>query len=92
MSIDRTPLRHTNLASLVLGAAALLANPVVRNVLAYERDVDTPFHLAVLHTVLGQPLGWPTVGPTEPHRSQQIPRVTGNTGRAQVADRGQARR
>ena len=25
MSIDRTPLRHTHLASLVLGAAALLA-------------------------------------------------------------------
>ena len=48
--------------ALVAGAAALLANPVVRNVLAYERDVDTPFYLAVLNTVLGQPLGWPTVG------------------------------
>lgn len=48
--------------ALVGAAVVVLGNPVVRNVLAYDRNGDEAFPTAVLRTVVGQPLAWPVVG------------------------------
>lgn len=48
--------------AVLAAAAVLLTNPTVRNVLAYERNVDLPFPAGVLRTLVDLPLTWPVVG------------------------------